>query len=82
MLNQLPYRSFPASGPQTAPRIHTEIPRREWNADWCVGDAPSRWDISFTDRLMLTLRRWFSRGSATVPLKLNPSEVAAKRKAA
>jgi hypothetical protein len=35
------------------------------NQDWCVGHAPpERWDVSFTDRLMLTLRRWLSGRAA------------------
>jgi hypothetical protein len=34
------------------------------NADWCVGDAPTEWDVSFTDRLMHTFRGLFSRTSA------------------
>ena len=29
------------------------------NSDWCVGDAAGRWDVSFTDRLWGTFRRWF-----------------------
>lgn len=33
------------------------------NADWCVGDASVRWDVSFTDRLMFTVRKLFTRNS-------------------
>jgi hypothetical protein len=34
------------------------------NSDWCVGDAAGRWDVSFTDRLWGTFRRWFGREPA------------------
>jgi hypothetical protein len=42
-------------------KLHPELA----DADWCVGDAPSRWDVSFSDRLWLTLRRWFARHAAS-----------------
>jgi hypothetical protein len=42
-------------------KLHPELA----DADWCVGNAPpSRWDVSFSDRLWLTLRRWFARDAA------------------
>lgn len=59
-------------------KLHSEMA----DADWCVGDAPSRWDISFSDRLWLTLRRWFARDveSSELPtLRITPATAAAER---
>ncbi len=45
-------------------RMQIESPRRDErpgpeNSDWCVGDAAGPWDVSFTERLWGTFRRWF-----------------------
>lgn len=50
-------------------KLHPELA----DADWCVGDAPSRWDISFSDRLWLTLRRWFARDAAASDVASGPT---------
>ena len=62
MLTPIQNRLSPAGrvAVRAAPTIAPEFA----NSDWCVGDAPLRWDISFTDRLMLTFRRFFSRKHA------------------
>jgi hypothetical protein len=61
MLNQtLPSAPRPAGNNVTP--ISPDIAPDLANTDWCVGDAPTRWDVSFTDRLVVSVRRIFSRG--------------------
>ena len=76
MLNQSLHRTLPA--PRTSARIAPALT----NTDWCVGDAPNQWDVSFGDRIMASLRRLFTRAHGPVPIKLESPEKAAKRKAA
>ena len=50
-------------------KLHPELA----HADWCVGDAPpTRWDVSFSDRLWVTLRRWFARDAAAIDVADTP----------
>jgi hypothetical protein len=67
------------SGPETELKIHPHMA----NADWCVGDAPARWDVSFTDRLWFTVRRWFARETTpTRPVMRVTTPVELERRAA
>ena len=56
----------------------TPIPAEASNRDWCVGEEPVQWDVSFTDRLLRTLRGLVSRG----PVVVGQVEVGREREAA
>ena len=54
-------------------------------SDWCVGEPPVRWDVSFGARLAEKLRQifWRDGGDRAVPLKtLGEPKALALRKAA
>lgn len=59
MLNQTLYRQAPRTENPAARGVNAS--RAMFNADWCVGDAPVRWDVSFADRVEMAVRRMFSR---------------------
>ena len=56
---------------QPVARIHPDLA----NHDWCVGDAPARWDVSFGDRIWLMVRRWFARGDDAPARSINSPDV-------
>ena len=72
MLNRTLYRQV--SGTETTAARGVAVSREMFHADWCVGDAPVRWDVSFADRVKWTVRRMFSRWtliSTTARAKIN-----------
>ena len=75
MLNHTIYRQV--SGTENPAARGVQVSRDVFNVDWCVGDAPVRWDVSFADRVKWTVRRMFSRWtliSTTARAKINRIE--------
>ena len=60
MLNQDLYSHLRATG-RLAPRHVSRVNPDMANSDWRAGEAPVRWDVPFTDKLMVGLRRFFAR---------------------
>ena len=80
MLNQDLYSHLRASGrlaPRDVPPINPDLA----NSDWRVGDAPGRWDVSFTDKLLITFRRLFSRRQAATPTVVKSTQISQRQAA-
>ena len=72
MLNHTIYRQV--SRAENPAARGAKVSRDMFHVDWCVGDAPVRWDVSFADRVKWTVRRMFSRWtfvSTTARAKIN-----------
>ena len=67
------YRAPGGNARSTSVLFNSQAFTDSQHGDWCVGNAPSRWDISFGTRLLAEVRRFFSRRTAAQPSMSRPT---------